>query len=74
MKALQSVIVSNWVPYLRTRSVGSYRKSGREKEGKREGIESCEINLRYRFVDIKAKHHSHFDFDDGSLLLMENCC
>ena len=36
MKAVQSVIASNGVPYLKMRSVGSHSASGREKEGKDE--------------------------------------
>ena len=34
LKALRPVITSNERPYLQMKSVGAYRMSGREKEGK----------------------------------------
>ena len=36
VKDVQPVIASNGVPYIQMRSVRSHRKSGREKEGKKE--------------------------------------
>ena len=36
--AVRPVIASNGVPFLQTRSVGSHSTSGREKEGKKEGM------------------------------------
>ena len=38
MKGLCDVIVSNGVPFLEMRSVGPHSMSGREKEGKKEGM------------------------------------
>ena len=44
MKAVQSIIVSNGVPYLQIMSVGVYSISAREKKGRKERMDNIQCS------------------------------
>ena len=82
--AVRPVIASNGVPFLQMRSVGSHSKSGREKEGNNEGMESVNPPATNAREQLKKTMWNHVprarncvrrrkksrdqDFEDGTWL------
>ena len=56
MKPGRPVIVSNGVPYLQMRSVGSHTTSGREKEGKRKEKGKDRVGIGVKWLWIIFPH------------------